>query len=411
MGWAMPHADAMQYPVTPDGRYFVVRGRLWRCTDPNLGDDVRAALTRELMAARRAKLQAMRASDAAAREAARRRVDAAKVALGERGPVWWTDGAPDCNRRLARTTRLCGLVCRCGGHRPGGDPARPGARQVDRVGSGTRPTKCHGTATSAPLGGSGRVKKPATTKPDERQPALTSTRHLKMAESAHAYVRGSTVKFYEWLESSKRATVPEGPPVWICGDCHVGNLGPIASAGGKIEIQIRDLDQTVIGNPAHDLIRLGLSLAMAARSSDLPGVTTARIIEHLTDGYQAALAEDQHSAPSQVARHRRPHPPRGGGAVVEALGRRADRGVGPDDPARQAVLAVGRRRAQGDRRGVRPGRCPRPGLLAAVARRREHHPGHGRGLLAQGLQLARAPALRGPARHREAAARGRPDTA
>jgi uncharacterized protein (DUF2252 family) len=26
-------------------------------------------------------------------------------------------------------------------------------------------------------------------------------------------------------------------------------------------IQIRDLDQTVIGNPAHDLIRLGLSLA------------------------------------------------------------------------------------------------------------------------------------------------------
>ena len=47
----------------------------------------------------------MRASDAAAREAARRRVDAAKVALGERGPVWWTDGAPDCNRRMARTTQ------------------------------------------------------------------------------------------------------------------------------------------------------------------------------------------------------------------------------------------------------------------------------------------------------------------
>jgi hypothetical protein len=36
--------------------------------------------------------------------AARARVDAAKRALGERGPVWWVDGSPDLNRRLARNT-------------------------------------------------------------------------------------------------------------------------------------------------------------------------------------------------------------------------------------------------------------------------------------------------------------------
>ena len=50
-------------------------------------------------------------------------------------------------------------------------------------------------------------------------------------------------------------------------------------------IQIRDLDQTVIGNPAHDLIRLALSLATAARGSDLPGVTTARMLEQMVEGY------------------------------------------------------------------------------------------------------------------------------
>jgi len=94
----------MRYPVTPDGRYFVVRGRLWRCTNPALDPDERAALTSELMSARRAKQAAMRADDAQAREAARARVDAAKHALGERGPVWWTDGAPDLDRHLARTT-------------------------------------------------------------------------------------------------------------------------------------------------------------------------------------------------------------------------------------------------------------------------------------------------------------------
>jgi hypothetical protein len=90
--------------VTPDGRYFVVRGRLWRCSDPALPADERARLTRELMAARRAVGAALRAKDAAAERAARDRVDAAKVALGERGAVWWTDGAPDYNRRLARNT-------------------------------------------------------------------------------------------------------------------------------------------------------------------------------------------------------------------------------------------------------------------------------------------------------------------
>jgi len=78
--------------------------------------------------------------------------------------------------------------------------------------------------------------------------------------------------------------VPEGPRIWICGDCHLGNLGPLSDGQGNVAVQIRDLDQTVVGNPAHDLIRLGLSLATAARGSDLPGVTTAHMIEQMVEG-------------------------------------------------------------------------------------------------------------------------------
>jgi uncharacterized protein (DUF2252 family) len=129
-------------------------------------------------------------------------------------------------------------------------------------------------------------------RPAKRADALTLRQTLKMARSAHAYVRGSTVQFYQWLEAQKRGTLPEGPAVWICGDCHAGNLGPVAGTDGRIAIQIRDLDQTVIGNPAHDLIRLALSLATASRGSDLPGVTTARILEQVIEGYQAALRHD-----------------------------------------------------------------------------------------------------------------------
>lgn len=91
-------------PVTPDGRYFVVRGRLWRCSNPALSSAERDRLTHELMDARRAKKAAMKSGDGAARESARADVDAAKVALGERGPVWWTDGSPDYNRYLAKNT-------------------------------------------------------------------------------------------------------------------------------------------------------------------------------------------------------------------------------------------------------------------------------------------------------------------
>src|SRR5215831_9827085 len=125
--------------------------------------------------------------------------------------------------------------------------------------------------------------------PKQRANVLLRTRNLKMARNAHAYVRGSTVKFYEWLEDGGRK-LPAGPSVWICGDCHLGNLGPLADADGHVDVQIRDLDQTVIGNPVHDLVRLALSLASAARGSDLPGVTTARMLEEMMNGYEGALA-------------------------------------------------------------------------------------------------------------------------
>lgn len=91
-------------PVTPDGRYLVVRGRLWRRADPGLADEQQQVLVDRLMNARRAVGQALKGSDHSALTAARADVNAAKVALGERGPVWWHDGTPDLNRHMARNT-------------------------------------------------------------------------------------------------------------------------------------------------------------------------------------------------------------------------------------------------------------------------------------------------------------------
>jgi uncharacterized protein (DUF2252 family) len=63
--------------------------------------------------------------------------------------------------------------------------------------------------------------------PDGRESAnLRRARNLKMAPSARAYVRGNTLKFYEWLDTTDNSKIAKGLPVWICGDCHVGSAIP-----------------------------------------------------------------------------------------------------------------------------------------------------------------------------------------
>ncbi len=69
-----------------------------------LGKMERARHVADLMAARRAVRTALTEEDADAVTQARGRVEVAKVALGERGPVWWTDGAPDVNCHMAKNT-------------------------------------------------------------------------------------------------------------------------------------------------------------------------------------------------------------------------------------------------------------------------------------------------------------------
>jgi hypothetical protein len=93
----------MKPVLTPDGRYLVVRGRLWRASNPDLPEDVRERLVHELMRARREVKESIHSKDEQRLAAARESVDAAKVALGERGPVWWDDDAEFDNHLVTNT--------------------------------------------------------------------------------------------------------------------------------------------------------------------------------------------------------------------------------------------------------------------------------------------------------------------
>jgi hypothetical protein len=98
----------VKHPVTPDGRYFVVRGRLWRMANPGFDEIKRAELVGRLMAARRAVRAAKKAADREAEAKVHGAVEEIKRALGERGPVWWDDGSPDLNRHMAKNTPYAG---------------------------------------------------------------------------------------------------------------------------------------------------------------------------------------------------------------------------------------------------------------------------------------------------------------
>ncbi len=154
----------------------------------------------------------------------------------------------------------------------------------------------------------------------ERAAVLELRRLTKMAQSSHAFVRGSTAQHFAWM--NELDALPSGPPVWICGDCHVGNLGPIADRHGGIDIQIRDLDQTTIGNPAHDLVRLALSLASVARSSDLPGAATAQLMECMAHGYAEGLAAADSRNQARDTPAARPEPRTVATVRRKALGRK-----------------------------------------------------------------------------------------
>lgn len=99
---------ARSYPGTPDGRYFVVNGVLWRCSNPALSDEERQHWVSQLMAARREVRAAKSSEDPARLKQARSQVNTCKVQLGERGPVWWDDGAPDLNRHKVQSTPYAG---------------------------------------------------------------------------------------------------------------------------------------------------------------------------------------------------------------------------------------------------------------------------------------------------------------
>jgi uncharacterized protein (DUF2252 family) len=121
----------------------------------------------------------------------------------------------------------------------------------------------------------------------ERAAHLAALKATKMAASMHGYVRARADLFFEVVE--RHRTIPEGPPIWISGDCHGENIGAVADAEGHARMDLNDLDETAVGLPAHDVLRLALAIVVAARDAGVSGLAAPAIAAAVLDGYTTAL--------------------------------------------------------------------------------------------------------------------------
>lgn len=127
--------------------------------------------------------------------------------------------------------------------------------------------------------------------PKQRAEHLAALKAWKMALDAHAFVRASAGLFYRSLADGLDETIPGADPIWISGDCHGENLGAVGNAHGTANLDLNDLDETVVGWAAHDLVRLALDMTVAARSyEELRGVETVAIVAAVLEGYCDALS-------------------------------------------------------------------------------------------------------------------------
>jgi uncharacterized protein (DUF2252 family) len=140
---------------------------------------------------------------------------------------------------------------------------------------------------------------PPTT-PAERAARLSALRDAKMSATVHAFVRASAPLFYEVIGG---VTIPVGPAIWICGDSHGENVGTVPDAKGAVVFGMNDFDEAVVGNPAHDVARMALSLTVAMRGAGHDGATIVGALSALVDGYDAGI-EGKRDVDPEAARFR-----------------------------------------------------------------------------------------------------------
>jgi uncharacterized protein (DUF2252 family) len=120
-----------------------------------------------------------------------------------------------------------------------------------------------------------------------RVPDLLPVRHGRMLASPLAFLRGAPAI----MAADLAATPATGLRVQLCGDAHVANFGVVAAPGGRLALDVDELDDTLPGPWEWDVKRLAASLVVAARGAGWDAAAGRGLAAAAAGAYRGALRD------------------------------------------------------------------------------------------------------------------------
>ena len=122
-----------------------------------------------------------------------------------------------------------------------------------------------------------------------REPERLARKMTSMRANAFSFLRGTCHLFHERMIEQKLA--PKGPSAWICGDLHLENFGTYLGDNGLTYFDVNDFDEAICAPHSWDILRLAVSVMVAAPVIGLSGSAAKSAAKRLIETYYAELAE------------------------------------------------------------------------------------------------------------------------
>jgi len=121
----------------------------------------------------------------------------------------------------------------------------------------------------------------------KRDPERLQRKYLAMRHDPFTFLRGTCHLFYEQLPEAK--WLAKAPPVWVCGDLHLENMGSYKGDNRLVYFDLNDFDEGALAPASWELVRLLTSVHMAAGSLHLSDAQADHLCRDFLDTYAAEL--------------------------------------------------------------------------------------------------------------------------
>ena len=121
----------------------------------------------------------------------------------------------------------------------------------------------------------------------KRDPERLQRKYVAMRHDPFTFLRGTCHLFYQQLPDAK--WLAKAPPVWVCGDLHLENMGSYKGDNRLVYFDLNDFDEGALAPSSWELVRLLTSVHMAAGSLHLSQAQADHLSLDFLDTYAAEL--------------------------------------------------------------------------------------------------------------------------